>query len=322
MSESLIENRPQIPQSLGETDLRNYLSQRDIVLSDEELEHCRLIEVPDGVPILIIDREHDEWEGGDDPLLAKCLGSPSCKEFIPEYFLPDLKRDEDKYPDFVKKLMGFSADDTNAAYEKRGGFFYYHAQKFMGVEGKKVSVVDIANTGLYEAYFSLWPAVYSLTGSALPLPPTLKIITVLAPWVMRAINYIGDGQKVGDQKTNENGRGIYDKRHINSYEKAIYDMEDARRVYAARALEKLSNDRKKQYPNNDQLLVAVYPKAHAMRIANYLTNLNPSTAISTQVKNLLYRYPGLEFSTRTYEKKKSYGSKPEGYWDLVENVKF
>jgi len=58
-------------------------------------------------------------------------------------------------------------------------------------------------------------------------------------------------------------------------------MEDGRRVYAAAGLKVLAQDYNKEYPtqnmnqqdnNNHPQIVVVYPRAHATRIANYMTS--------------------------------------------------
>lgn len=306
---------------MNETEKQAFFDKFNLKIEEKDKSHCNIIDIPNGSPVVMIDREHDEWNGEVDPLLAQCLGNPNCQTYVPEYFLPDLKRNESKYPEVLKKLVGFSSDNSNAGYGNRGEYFYSHAKEFIQGEGKRVSVVDIANCGLYEVYFNLWPFAFSLAGVSTPIAPTLKVLSSLAPIIMKGLNAFSDGQKVKCQKTNENGVGIFDKKKISWYEKFMYDFEDARRVYAAKAIEKLSIDTKNEYPNQDQFLTVVYPKAHAMRITDYLTKQNSDNSLFTKFKEFVYHYPGLEFSTRTYENKKSY-KQGENFWDQVSNTTY
>lgn len=98
-------------------------------------------------------------------------------------------------------------------------------------------------------------------------------------------------------------------------------MEDARRVYAAKLLNQLGEDLNKEYPNESAQSVVVYPRAHAIRIANYMTDTSVADRVANRVKEVFYKLPGLDRAIRTYEWKDSLAKqtdRPElASWNLT-----
>ena len=282
-------------------------------------EHVRIVR-SGNVDITIIDQEHDEYKGQLDPVLKVFLESPRTKTAVVEYFLPELKQNSPPIPEGIKKIIG-SID--NLAKEGRGNFFMDIAE-VMKEENKNVSCVDIANNLnyelLYAAYKSRIPEMF-LIGLNKNIPGIDRLLLFyLIPLTSWGI----------DAFTEADRKGIYNKNNITELQNLYTSMEDARRIYAAKGLEQMANDYKNEYPTKTgdtrPQIVVIYPRAHAIRIANYMTNTSTFTKIAKATKSLIYHFPGLEYSYRTYSWKDSLAKlsgKPEmASWQITTSKKF
>ena len=133
-------------------------------------DHVRIVRVGNA-DVTIIDQEHDEHKGQIDPVLQAYLDSPLTKTAVVEYFMPELKRNAPKLPEFIEKNLGSINDLTK---EGRGSMFMDIAE-IMKKDGKTVSCVDIANKLSYEAYYAL------MKGQALPMFASLIPQIPLSP---------------------------------------------------------------------------------------------------------------------------------------------
>jgi len=263
-------------------------------------DHVRIVRMGN-TDITIIDQEHDEHKGELNPLLTAYLTHQRTKTAVVEYFMPELQRNASKTPEFVKKNI-ISVDGIID--EGRGSMFMDIAE-IMKINGKSVSCVDIANKLSYESYYAL------MKGKALPafaalIPqiPLSPIDRLLLSTIMPLVSWSGDSV------LEMLGKGIYDKQKISLLENLALSMEDGRRVYAAAGLKVLAQDYNKEYPtqnmnqqdnNNHPQIIVVYPRAHATRIANYMTSESTFTKAAKSAKQFLYYLPGLDYSYRTYE---------------------
>lgn len=283
-------------------------------------DHVRVVRVGNA-DVTIVDQEHDEHKGQIDPVLQAYLDSPSTKTAVVEYFMPELQRNAPKLPEFVNKSIGSIEDLTK---EGRGSMFMDIAE-IMKKDGKTVSCVDIANKLSYEIYYALMkgqalPAVASLIPQ-IPLSPVDRLLLAsVLPLVFWG----------GDELLETGGKGIYNKQKISLLENLALSMEDGRRIYAAKGLKSLAQDYNKEYPvsnagqENPQIVV-VYPRAHAIRIADYMTSDSLVTKAAKTAKQFLYYLPNLDYSYRTYTWKDMLAkatNKPElASWQLTTSKK-
>lgn len=253
-------------------------------------EHVRVVRIGD-VDITIIDQEHNDYKGELDPTLEAFIKSKRTKTVVVEYFLPELRQNAASMGD-----TGIKRIEQSAASSGRGKMFMHIASEAKDV-GKTVSTVDIANKASYEAY---WGAIRMgvlpiIVSGFLPMNVQDHAITA---FVSSLMSFSIDISMEGERK------GIYNKQQISELENLYISMEDARRVFAAKALNQMGIDYNNEYPeSNDDgrsQIVVVYPRAHALRIANNMTNQSLFTKYMNAAKSLFYRVPGLDYSYRTY----------------------
>lgn len=281
-------------------------------------DHVRVVRVGN-VDVTIIDQEHSEYKGELDPVLNAFIKSERTKTVVVEYFLPELQQNAAKMGD-----TGIKHIEKSAAEGGRGKMFMHIANEAKEV-GKTVSTVDIANKAEYEAY---WGAIRCgilpiVASSLISMDIGDRMASALALYI---VSFGADIYMEGE------GMGIYNINKISELENLYVSMEDARRVFAAKALNQMAVDYNNEYPKNSDddrsQIVVVYPKAHAMRIENYMTNQSLFTKSMKTIKNLGYRIlPRLDYSYRTYSWKDTFAkalNKPElASWQLTtsKNVK-
>ncbi|MBI4973631.1 hypothetical protein HZC27_03415 [Candidatus Roizmanbacteria bacterium] len=276
-------------------------------------EHVRVVRVAD-TDVTIIDQEHDEYKGEINPILQAYLESKRTKTAVVEYFLPELSRNAPHLPKVVKKIMGDPIEELPTK-DTRANLFMDIAE-VMKKCGKTVTCVDIANKLSYELYHLLMKG-QSLTMilSLIPQIP-FSIADRLFLSTIAPLASLG-----GDEILEKSDKGIYDKQKISWDENLYISMEDGRRIYAAKALKKLGEDYTKEYPMKDESsrpqIIIVYPRAHALRIADYMTSKSLFTQAAQSAKQFLYYLPNLDHAYRTYTWKESHPPS----WDLTTSKK-
>ncbi len=250
-----------------------------------------------GVTCLLVDIDHDLLE----PEALNLISSPKVKKVVAEYFLPDLERS--------------SIVDTNSVArsfaEQAGGrlaFAEQLAQNLRALE-KDVIVADIANKPLYEYYkalrvglagfTTLTTATFGLAG--LPIPAAISAATSIHNWIV--------------EYQEKKGNGMFNEEKITKSEKLLFDIEEVRRIFVSKGLEQLAHNMRES-GQEDGIIVALYPRAHGLRIADMLEH--PGKRSNTLKGGLAKAVtPGLEYTLREYE----YGSsndEEENDWNLKE----
>lgn len=283
--------------------------------------HVRVVRVGN-VDVTIVDQEHKEHKGQIDPILQAYLDSPFTKTAVVEYFLPELQRNAPKLSEFIQQLVG-SVDDL--AKEGSVGSMFMDIAEVMKKNGRTVSCVDIANKLSYEVYYALMKVqALPMFTSLIPQMPLSPVDRLLLASVLPLVSW------GADSLLEASGKGIYDKQKISKLENLALSMEDGRRIYAAKGLKSLAQDYNKEYPvsNLDQgnpQIVVVYPRAHALRIADYMTSDLLVTKAAKTAKQFLYYLPNLDYSYRTYTWKDMLAkatNKPElASWQLTTSKK-
>ena len=219
-----------------------------------------------------------------DPSLESIARASGTKVIMVEYFEPELRANARNFPVLGKLLeKGF---DARIQVGDKTGLSNKLAQ-IAKETGKPIAVADIANKAEYYYGYSLVPSGLELASVVFP---------VLLPL---AVTY---GSMWGINRLHEfiTLKGHFDTKKIHQYEKVLFDTEDARRVFAAIGIRQLTNEYQPIATKPCRILVC-YPKAHAMRIANYLTDRELTSTISQATKGLMYRlYPALDISVRQY----------------------
>lgn len=281
-------------------------------------EHVRVVRVGE-IDVTIIDQEHEEYKGKLNPVLKAYLNSPRTKTAVVEYFLPELQRNAPNFPDFINKI-----GNVNDLYKEGKGTMFMDIAEEMKNQGKTISCVDIANKLSYEAYYAAMKMqALPLLSTLFPQIPFSPAERLLLATVLPLVSWGGDELLEGI------GKGIYNKEKLSHLENLCLSMEDGRRIYAAKGLELMAKDYNKEFPSKSDSersqIVVVYPKAHATRIANYMTSESLFTAAAKFAKKFLYHLPNLDYSYRTYLWKDmlaKFTNNPElASWQLVTTKK-
>lgn len=281
--------------------------------------HVRVVRIGN-VDVTIIDQEHEDFKGELNPVLGAYLKSGRTRTAAVEYFMPELQQNATNLP-----VIGSKAYDAMLALKKEGrGSMFMAIADIMREQNKTISCVDIANKLDYEAYYAL------MKGSILP---ALSAIFPQLPYTPMERLLLAAALPVGgwfvDELLEAVGKGIYDKQGISKLENLYLSMEESRRIYASKGLNQLAKDYNKEYPSkagqgNPQIVV-VYPRAHAIRIANYMTSQDVFTKTAKFIKGFLTHLPNLDYSYRTYTWKDTLAKiseKPElAAWQLTTSKK-
>lgn len=247
-------------------------------VSERELEHylktsCRTLKI--GTTDVIIANEEHRENARLHPALEAIAGAKGTKAILVEYFSPELQRNAANFPIFGKILEKRSKKLKNMQF-KTG--VSNQLAEIAKENDKPIAVADIANGPQYYYGYSLVPlTVFEASMSYYPL-----LATVTIPYIINRVQEYSSA-------------GHFDPKKIHGYEKILLDTEDARRIFTAEGIEQLASE----YPGSR--ILSAYPKGHAMRISNYLTNTEPTTRATKAVKKQLYRFiPGVDKSVRTY----------------------
>lgn len=222
-----------------------------------------------------------------DPALESLASAPGTKAILVEYFDPELKANAKNFPilgEFLEQV--FQASGGGRVKTSLSNKIAEIARK----TGKPIAVADIANKPEYYYGYSLAPG--GLIAASNMFPTLLPVAITYS--AMYGVNRIHEFITK---------RGHFDPNKIHKYEKMLLDTEDARRVFVAMGVRQLASEYQPRDVEPSRIL-ACYPKAHAMRIADYLTNQDTFSKMSKTAKQLLYRlYPALDISVRQYQHK-------------------
>lgn len=191
--------------------------------------------------------------------VEEMIQDPTVSVVIPEYFFPELESNAKNYHvhgSFEKRYNQPSTCGTTSR------LWYAHAlAKECERFEKTIAVVDIANTPQYlvaESFLHRSPSLASLLALVVGTGAYSVVAGLVTDvyWTFQRVNWA------------DNDEGLADRKTIPSYEKLIYDLADARRLFAAKGILKLAS----QYP--DTRILALYPEAHSLRIASYMQQYN------------------------------------------------
>lgn len=253
-----------------------------------------------GVDVLSINFRHGN--PNLDPLTKAYLSSPRTQLVIAEYFKPDLDR-SGIYSGKLARTVHYSPRLKATA----------QLDKTFQDTGKPIAVVDIANKPSYEIAYLLNRLAPSVeTFAALPF---IDQRTLLALPLAALIAYSTciDLQELFQ-------RGVFNRKKVTKYERLVIDLEQARRLFVAKGIHQITRDMPEEAKADSQI-VALYPKAHGIRVADILTRPKPfaDTARSALYKTIA---PFLDYSVRTYEHKSGEEKGlEEGQWQLISNKK-
>lgn len=272
------------PHPIGKPSLLLPISQEAITsesLKTYLREKCDLIRIGK-IEVIIAHQKHDE----EIPLELKAIAeAPNTKAIMVEYFDPELHTNARNFPILGKVIEKLYLNSLDRKIKTRTSGQLAEIAKARNVP---IAVADSANRAEYYLGYS---------GTAAFLIDLCPLIPELAPF---AIGYSAMYLTNRIQEFVGNG-GLYDTKKIHDYERFIFDTEDARRVFTAMGISKLAKNLEKQSEKRQRILVC-YPKAHAIRIANYLHEEAPLFRKTRNLKQKLYHlYPGLDISLRQYE---------------------
>ena len=263
----------------------------------------------------IITVDHDSvFETHLSDNLGELVSNPKIDSVVVEYFSPELSEQAKKIPIIGSYLAGGIDNPSRGlpvdakrlkSYGRRLNFAKELSQT-LAIAGKEVTCVDIANKPAYMMLRELWTVVNMAVGGA----AGSEVDKLLAKQgITSDVSYrdIGAGVPFAWRLMNPMFQmmhaGIYNTKNLSVLDSVQLHMEDARRLIAASGL-KQKIDREGSGESHKTLLV-VYPKAHNMRIRNYLDQMaQGSVKTTTKVKELAYRLissPILDLKERVYK---------------------
>lgn len=323
LSKPLLLTSEQILQK-AKSDFTQELGHGDFTESDLEKytkEHVGVIRIGN-IDAVVINEEHNEFSGTLNPVLQAYISNQKTKVVGVEYFTPELESNSAYIP-VIGKLLDFSFKKR----QKKAfiGDFFDKITEQCRAANKPIAVSDIANNLAY--LFNLG------TPLALSFIPT-PLRTLIAPVAFPAIagTLTGAVQELLSQ-FNIN-KGMFDKDKLHKSERLMLYAEDARRLFAAKGIEKLvekyqpqRGDKSKPNEEPNPQVVFVYPKAHVLRIRDYLQDHEGLTHKTIAVKKALYRLmPGLDYNVRIYECRdklaKLSGNPNIAIWSQEEKIPF
>ncbi|MCR4329438.1 MAG: hypothetical protein NUV65_02740 [Candidatus Roizmanbacteria bacterium] len=243
---------------------------------------------PTDVLIVDEDRIHPQWFY---PELSDLAGASGTKAIMVEYFKPELLANTRRIPIIGEQLEEMAT--RNKIVRDKVSVSNILA-RIAQHNDKPVAVADIANKPAYMVNYSFLPSALLVASSVFhPLIPLAAASQ--ASLIFNRLQEFTD-------------RGHFDKKTIHAYEKILPDLEDARRVIVALGIQELASEyqQKSTDPSDPCRILVSYPKAHGMRIANYLTNQDAFFKATRNAKELMYRtFPFLDVSLRQYRFKES-----------------
>lgn len=220
-----------------------------------------------------------------DPALQLVAGAQGTKAILVEYFQPELEANAKNFPIIGEFLsQAFNSDEQS----KLRTAISSKLSELAKEKGKIIVVADIANKLEYFLDYSFIPG--ALMGASAICPTLLPL--ALMNFSMYFVNRLQQFITLG---------GHFDEKEIHQYEKLLFDIEDARRLFVAMGLQQVSEEYQ-PIGSGPCRILASYPEVHAMRIANYLIDEKSFARLSKKVKQSLYRlYPFMDASVRQYE---------------------
>ena len=243
-----------------------------------------------GIDVISIDFEHSDE--AINPIFEAYIRSPKTRVLVAEYFYPELKSNMERTGllTYIKRLGRDFANRIEYA-EK--------ISNLCSKTSKPVAVADISNKAKYMFFREFL--------RHLPNMSTIIWASVGAdPEVIRVLEMANVTWLIGLLYQMALNKGIYDTEKVSKLDKFILDFEQARRLYAARGIEQLTEEYSpsSQSERDESQIVVMYPKAHGVRIADYLINPNRNL---DKIKGLFYKLlgQGLDFSVRQWRRKDS-----------------
>lgn len=240
--------------------------------------------------VLIVDEDSrsQQWFY---PEFSDLASAPGTKAIMVEYLEPELLANARKIPIIGRKLEEMAR--RNKVVKEKVSASIMLADIAQRNE-KPLAVADIANKPAYMVNYSFIPLAQ------------IAISAIFHPFT--PIAFVGGAAHFFNRYQEFTDHGHFDKKTIHAYEAILPDIEDARRVFAALGIQKLANEYqpKNTEPSDPCRILVSYPRAHGMRIANYLTNQDAFFKATRQAKELMYRmYPFLDVSVRQYRFKEN-----------------
>jgi hypothetical protein len=261
------------------------------------------------------------------PAFEELISRGSWDRVVIEYFAPELKAHADDIPILKYAAHHELVGKNRNAYRLRV-FGFNGVARLAGRNKIDVATLDIANDFIYMLDRDMVPALMggvipaavvaierlatsNLTGSVLETAGM-----ALAWWVI--ISTLAKfGFAFSQAELLGVNNGIFAVDH-NFIDKVTIHLEDARRVFAANALEYMAKDLTKQEPDKKHQVMVVYPPHHNSRFQHYLHH-------PTLAKQLYYRaiHPWLVPKLSVYSKKddsQNETAKRYSGWSLLKQV--
>ncbi len=233
--------------------------------------------------VILVAQEHTS-DFNLDLSLKSLAGASGTKVILVEYFSPELEANVRNFP-FIGQLLKIVYETKSAKGVKTS--LSNKLAQIARETGKPIAVADIANRAEYTLNYALVPGGLLEVSSVFHALIPVAIIYASMYGINRLQEFITHG-------------GHFNQEKIHQYEKILLDIEDARRVFVSMGIRQLVREYQ-PIGSEPCRILACYPKAHVMRIANYLYNQELFFRFMKTAKQLLYRlYPALDISVRQY----------------------
>jgi hypothetical protein len=247
--------------------------------------------------IILIEQEHSGQPLS--PIVQAYCASPNTKVNVVEYFWDEISQNISNVPIIGKKLKNLlerpkhknKFNSTNQIVE------------ISKASGKPIVAADPANGIEYMLeYAGIAPLLTAAMLQEKSKPLRVLSAIGLGMWGFNRYHEhnIKITRKLGINSPVNSG-GIFDQTTVHHYEPFLLDLEDSRRLVVSEAIRQLA----KEYPEtqySEGQIVVIYPKAHILRIKEYILGENPLTRKTSTIKRYLYSAnPLLDISSRTYK---------------------
>lgn len=328
-----------ISQHRGDESIKNYLD-LIVIFADKKIN----VTEHNGKKIVFLDWDREFVKKGSEttihPALEFLIASPDVDSVMVEYFAPELKANfrGENLPDnlkenpLIKKILLLlkkytlqyvdGTKPTKAEAYKRRLFGFDSINQLCIKHNKDVLVGDIADSYQYmiarDAAEELLKPILTL-GFLSGFPNLLRTNEHLHALK----NFVFPLSSFGLMLFHLYYNSSIIKRGTLALEPNLIDklnlhLEDARRLFLAKAIDKATKNSKENSEQKFKSMLVIYPPHHNNRIIDYLNNLwNP--------KQIFYKtvYPYLNYSLRHYSKDKATKnetSKIYSGWSLTEKI--
>ena len=261
-----------------------------------------------GINVITIDIDDRDHFTPLSPITKAYMGADATKVNVIEYFDPELRKNKvhtymNPRASWRKRRRPLEEQDPEESIFRQL-YFAKEVTEAAKDTGKPVAVMDIADRVSFFPATIAMRSVPNMVNAGLALadivPSNLGTIALASSWFALL------GYQMIENK------GMYNRDQVTVFDKFVLDLEQARRLYVGKGIEQVTRDLSESGATQDDQVVALYPRAHGIRILDAIVNPRP---VSNKIKSGIYKIsaPWLNYETRMWEYKGE-GSEDQNGW--------